>query len=183
MGFRPRSPAEWTSILNKSTGSPRSSKICVAASHLLLQFAIPPSFITSFRFDTPGHAFKNRQGPAGVSQAGNQSSESSRRPMINSWSKNSRTCSSEKRFYKSRHFSCAGPQISIGGEKMAGRVKSILEAIIEHRAKGNPTLVAVTKTKLILKGLNPDKYGAQTPDDPVVLKKVEGLARQLGLNV
>lgn len=66
---------------------------------------------------------------------------------------------------------------------MAGRVKSILEAIIEHRAKGNPTLVAVTKTKLILKGLNPDKYGAQTPDDPVVLKKVEGLARQLGLNV
>ena len=66
---------------------------------------------------------------------------------------------------------------------MAGKVKSILDAVIEHRAKGNPTLIAATKTKLILKGLNPDKFGRLTPDDPVILKRVEGLARQLGLNV
>ena len=66
---------------------------------------------------------------------------------------------------------------------MAGRVKSILDAIIETRAKGNPTLIAATKTKLILKGLNQDKFGPQTPDDPVVLKKVESLARHLGLNI
>lgn len=64
---------------------------------------------------------------------------------------------------------------------MAGRVRKLLDAIIEKRAQGNPTIASVTKTKLILKGLNPDHYRPDTPDDPVVLRRVEKLARHVGV--
>ena len=66
---------------------------------------------------------------------------------------------------------------------MAGRVSRILDKIIEKRSGGNQTLVMSTKTKLILKGLNPDKFGPGTPDDPTILKKAEALAHHLGITV
>ncbi len=65
---------------------------------------------------------------------------------------------------------------------MAGKIKKLLNAIIEKRAKGNPTIVAVTRTKLILKGLNPDHYTLTSPDEPAVLARVEKLARHVGVD-
>ena len=64
---------------------------------------------------------------------------------------------------------------------MAGKIKSLLDAIIEKRSNGNPTLASTTKTKLILKGFNPDKYGPNSPDDPVVLKQIQNLAAKIGV--
>ena len=64
---------------------------------------------------------------------------------------------------------------------MAGKIKVLLDAIIEKRSNGSPTLAATTKTKLILKGINPDKYGPNSPDDPLVLKKVQDLAARVGV--
>lgn len=64
---------------------------------------------------------------------------------------------------------------------MAGKVCRLLDAIIATRSGGNPTIAAATKTKLILKGLNPDKFSADMPDDPAILRQVEGLARQVGV--
>ena len=64
---------------------------------------------------------------------------------------------------------------------MAGKIKKMLDEIIEKKSGGHPTLMSTTKTKLILKGLNPDKYSAQSADDPVVIEKVLMAAREMGV--
>ena len=38
---------------------------------------------------------------------------------------------------------------------MAGKIKHLLDKIIEARSKGNPTTTQTTKIKLILKGVDP----------------------------
>jgi hypothetical protein len=66
---------------------------------------------------------------------------------------------------------------------MAGSVKRMIDSIVQQRAKGNPTLVVSTKTKLILKGLNPDKFTDTSPDDPALISKVRAVAAELGVHV
>lgn len=66
---------------------------------------------------------------------------------------------------------------------MAGQIKRMLDSIVAQRSKGNPTLVSVIKTKLILKGLNPDKYSGASLDDPAVIDKVKAMAAELGADV
>jgi hypothetical protein len=66
---------------------------------------------------------------------------------------------------------------------MAGTVRKMIESIIEQRAKGNPTIALTTRTKLVLKGLNPDRFSATSPDDPVVIAKVRAIAAELGAHV
>jgi len=66
---------------------------------------------------------------------------------------------------------------------MAGKIKRLVEVIIEKRAQGNEVAVAFTRAKLILKGIDPGKYTALSPDDPVILRKLETLARELGLSL
>ncbi|HEX2987575.1 MAG TPA: hypothetical protein VHS06_05335 [Chloroflexota bacterium] len=65
---------------------------------------------------------------------------------------------------------------------MAGKIKVMIDRIIQERSKGNPTLASVTTTKLILKGINPASYGPTSADDPAVMQKLESLARELGLS-
>jgi len=62
---------------------------------------------------------------------------------------------------------------------MAGTVHQIIQAILEQRGKGNPMLVGTTRTKLILKGLHPDRFGPQTPDDPQAVARVREVAAEL----
>jgi hypothetical protein len=64
---------------------------------------------------------------------------------------------------------------------MAGKIRRIIDQIIKERGGGNPTLVTLTRTKLILKGFNPDKYTSLSEDDPAVLAKVTALAQELGV--
>lgn len=64
---------------------------------------------------------------------------------------------------------------------MAGQISVMLKKIIDARAKGNPTLISVTKTKLILKGINPDKFGLTSPDDPAIMQRVKEAAAQMGV--
>lgn len=66
---------------------------------------------------------------------------------------------------------------------MAGQIRRLLDAVIEQRAKGNETVGNLTKTKLILKGLDPDRYNAATPDDPAVISKVRAVAIEMGVHV
>lgn len=49
----------------------------------------------------------------------------------------------------------------------------MIDQIIDQRAKDNPMLERVIKTKLMLKGVNPKKYTMESPDDPVVIQKLE----------
>jgi len=66
---------------------------------------------------------------------------------------------------------------------MAGQIKHMIDAIIAQRARGNPTIALTTKTKLVLKGLNPDRFDAGSPDDPAVITKVRAIAAELGVAV
>jgi hypothetical protein len=64
---------------------------------------------------------------------------------------------------------------------MAGTIKKLIDTLIEKKTKGNPTLLLTTKTKLVLKGLNPDIYTASTPDDPAVIAKLKAIAMEMGI--
>jgi hypothetical protein len=66
---------------------------------------------------------------------------------------------------------------------MPGNVKRMIDSIVEQRSKGNPTLVASTRTKLILKGLNPDRFTDASPDDAALINKVRAIAAELGVDV
>ena len=62
---------------------------------------------------------------------------------------------------------------------MAGKIKMMIDSIIQQRAKDNPMLEGVIKTKLMLKGIDPKKYTLQSDDDPVVISKLEALVKDL----
>jgi hypothetical protein len=64
---------------------------------------------------------------------------------------------------------------------MAGKIKRKIDEIIVAVAKDNQTLKNITKTKLVLKGLNPDRFDAQSPDDPVILEKLKLFAIEFGV--
>lgn len=62
---------------------------------------------------------------------------------------------------------------------MAGKIKQMIDMIIAQRAKDNPMLAGVVKTKLMLKGIDPNKFTAQSDDDPAILAKLELVAKEL----
>ncbi|HZV83343.1 MAG TPA: hypothetical protein VFF53_14360 [Geobacteraceae bacterium] len=62
---------------------------------------------------------------------------------------------------------------------MAGLAKKMIDSIIEQRAKGSKVLEGVVKTKLILKGIDPKNFTAVTPDDPVVIGKLQEMMLEL----
>jgi isopentenyl diphosphate isomerase/L-lactate dehydrogenase-like FMN-dependent dehydrogenase len=66
---------------------------------------------------------------------------------------------------------------------MAGQIIKMINKIIAQRAQGNPTIESTTRTKLVLKGINPAKFNATSPDDPEVIKKLQNLAAELGVSV
>jgi hypothetical protein len=66
---------------------------------------------------------------------------------------------------------------------MAGLIKSMLDTIVERRSHGNPILAQTTRTKLILKGVDPDGYSAASPDDPGVIARVRQIAADLQISL
>ncbi|HOQ47019.1 MAG TPA: hypothetical protein PLA43_04070 [Bryobacteraceae bacterium] len=59
----------------------------------------------------------------------------------------------------------------------------MIDTIIAQRSKGNPTIELTTKTKMILKGINPDRYTSTSEDDPVVIGKLKKIAAELGVTL
>jgi len=66
---------------------------------------------------------------------------------------------------------------------VAGTVKKVLDAIIAVRGQNNPTFIEATRAKLILKGMNPAKFTATTPDDPALVEKARRVAAEFGVTV
>lgn len=66
---------------------------------------------------------------------------------------------------------------------MAGSIKKMIDKIIDQKAKGNVTMINLTKTKLILKGVNPDKFTATSEDDIAVIQKIRVIAKEMGVLV
>ena len=64
---------------------------------------------------------------------------------------------------------------------LAGKIKQIIDNIIEERSKGNPAIREMTIAKLILKGLNPNKFDENSSDDAVIIEKLLSIAKQLNV--
>lgn len=64
---------------------------------------------------------------------------------------------------------------------LAGKIKEIINRIIKERSKGNPAIAEMTIAKLILKGLNPNKFDSSSEDDPEIISKLYNIARQLNV--
>lgn len=64
---------------------------------------------------------------------------------------------------------------------MPGKIKAMIDTIIAKRSQGNPNLVAPLKIKLIMKGIDPDQWSDASPDDPVVIARLQSAARDMGV--
>ncbi len=64
---------------------------------------------------------------------------------------------------------------------MAGQIKQMLDKIINERSRGSSVVAMTTKTKIVLKGVDPDAFTAGSPDDPKTIEKVKEIARELGV--
>lgn len=66
---------------------------------------------------------------------------------------------------------------------MPGEVRRLIDIIIQERARGNPTLEATTKTKLLLKGIYIDKFTSTSADDPEIIEKIKEVAAEMGVTL
>ena len=64
---------------------------------------------------------------------------------------------------------------------MAGKIKKMIDIIILENAKGNETLVNLTKAKLTLKGINPKKFTDTSEDTPEIIEKLKVVANDMGI--
>jgi hypothetical protein len=66
---------------------------------------------------------------------------------------------------------------------MAGKIKKHLEEIISTVSNGNKIVRVTTKTKLILRGLDPDRFNESSPDDQDLLNKVQLVAKEFNVTL
>lgn len=66
---------------------------------------------------------------------------------------------------------------------MSGRIKSMIDTIIEKRSNGSHVLRQTTQMKLLLKGIDSNMYSETSYDDPEVIESVQLAAKELGVNL
>lgn len=66
---------------------------------------------------------------------------------------------------------------------MAGKIKRMIDTLIEKRSNGNEVLKNTTRTKLIIKGFNPDRWTSQSEDDPAKIAELKQIARDMGVEL
>ncbi|MGD0153261.1 MAG: FIST N-terminal domain-containing protein [Thermacetogeniaceae bacterium] len=66
---------------------------------------------------------------------------------------------------------------------MAGKIIQLIKRIISDRSKNDPSLAVFIRTKIALKGINPDKYHPDSEDDPLVIEKLLALAKELHISL
>ena len=62
---------------------------------------------------------------------------------------------------------------------MAGRIKQMIDSFITQKSKGNQVVANSIKVKLIFKGINPDKFNNASPDDQIVIDKLNKLIQEI----
>jgi hypothetical protein len=63
---------------------------------------------------------------------------------------------------------------------MAGQIKRMIDSIIQQRSKGDPLISIMTRSKLILRGVDPDRFSGDSADDPEVVTLLNVIAAELG---
>jgi len=62
---------------------------------------------------------------------------------------------------------------------MAGQVYKQIQRLMQEGGQGNPKKTSYIRTKLILKGIDPDKWGPNSDDSPEIIEKLENLSQTL----
>jgi hypothetical protein len=70
-------------------------------------------------------------------------------------------------------------EIKLPEEKMAGKIRQMVDTLLTSRAKDNEMLAGIIKTKLMLKGIDPNRFTEQSSDDPAVIAKLEALLKEI----
>lgn len=66
---------------------------------------------------------------------------------------------------------------------MAGKIKKMIDNLIQIRSGGSESLASTTRTKLLLKGIDSKKYTDQSEDDPAIIKTIEQIADEMGIKL
>lgn len=66
---------------------------------------------------------------------------------------------------------------------MAGKIKQLIDKLIELRTNGDRGLVAPIKIKLIMKGVDPDLFDETSADNPIVMQRVITIAKEMGYDL
>lgn len=66
---------------------------------------------------------------------------------------------------------------------MAGQIHSIIQKIITQKSKGNAIIASSIRTKIILKGINIDKYTTYSEDDIKVIQTLKEIAKEFGVTL
>ncbi|TQD25656.1 hypothetical protein [Methanolobus vulcani] len=66
---------------------------------------------------------------------------------------------------------------------MAGKIKKMIEHIISKKSGNDSTLASSLNAKLCLQGVIPKKYDASSPDDPVIIGKLQTIAAEWGVSL
>jgi len=66
---------------------------------------------------------------------------------------------------------------------MPGKIKTAIDQILAQRSQGNVNLIAPIKIKLIMKGIDPDRWHEASPDDPAMFLRVENAAKDMGVSL
>ncbi len=66
---------------------------------------------------------------------------------------------------------------------MSGKIKKMIDTIIEQRSHGDSIIAGTVKIKLILKGINPDKFTQKSDDNPTIITKLKQIANDLGVDL
>ena len=66
---------------------------------------------------------------------------------------------------------------------MAGKIKILIERLIDLRTKGDQGLIAPMKIKLIMKGVDPDLFDENSPDNPMLIQRVHAIAKEMGYDL
>ncbi|EKQ56934.1 FIST N-terminal domain-containing protein [Clostridium sp. LS] len=72
-------------------------------------------------------------------------------------------------------------EAKVGVIFLPGKIKEMINEIINERSKGNPAISEMTIAKLILKGINPNKFNNNSPDDIEIIEKLIKIAKQLNV--
>lgn len=66
---------------------------------------------------------------------------------------------------------------------MAGKIKKMIDHLIEEKSKQDSSLAHSLNAKICLKGVIPKKYTEDSPDDPVIIEKVNSIANEWGVSM
>ena len=66
---------------------------------------------------------------------------------------------------------------------MTGTIHRLITRLIDQRTGGRPNLAASIKIRLIMKGVDPDRYNEDSADDPAVIARLHIIAKDMSVDL